>query len=86
MHPFRHSPTLPQHTADIRTDRAQSESGSEDGWDGEPPRMMAGQDGFDLAAAAGREGIAFEARTEEYRSKGELPGGRREVARKQLLV
>jgi hypothetical protein len=63
-----------------------SESGSEDQWDGEPPATMQGQDVFSLAAAAGREGPEFESRATAWRARGEIPGGRRETARRALEV
>jgi hypothetical protein len=84
--PFRQAPILPLHNNDIKAEETISEDGSEEEWDGEPPGMMEGQDVYDLAAAGGRAGGDFDARTEEYRARGEVPGGRRDVARRQLLV
>ncbi|WVF72973.1 hypothetical protein IAT40_007791 [Kwoniella sp. CBS 6097] len=67
---------------DVQVDNDQkSESGSEDNWNGEPPENMQGQDVFSLAAAAGRRGDEFEERASAWRSRGEKPGGRRELAR-----
>jgi len=79
--------SLPRTTADLHVEpEPQSESGSEDGWNGEPPENMDGMDVFKMAAAGGRQGKDFEERTEEWRSKGEVPGGRRESARRSLQV
>ncbi|WWD03659.1 hypothetical protein V865_001714 [Kwoniella europaea PYCC6329] len=61
-----------------------SESGSEDEWNGEPPSNMEGQDIFSLAAAAGRGGDAFDKRAASWRSKGEVPGGKRQLNRLAL--
>ncbi|OXG76017.1 hypothetical protein C348_05165 [Cryptococcus neoformans Gb118] len=83
--PFSRSPsTLPTHNA-IEVDQ-RSESGSEDNWDGEAPAAMKGQDVFSLAAAAGRSGEDFEGRQIAWRGKGEVPGGKREVARRELQL
>lgn len=83
--PFSRSPsTLPTHNA-IEVDQ-RSESGSEDNWDGEAPAAMKGQDVFSLAAAAGRSGEDFEERQIAWRGKGEVRGGKREVARRELQV
>ncbi|ORY33450.1 hypothetical protein BCR39DRAFT_557135 [Naematelia encephala] len=73
-------PTTHQDIAEAR-----SESGSEDEWNGEPPVAMDGEDVFDLAAAGGRTGKEFEARAADWRAKGEIPGGRRQAARQNLL-
>ena len=79
--------TLPRTTADLPVEKeARSESGSEDGWNGEPPESMEGMDVFQMAAAGGRQGKDFDDRTEEWRSKGEVPGVRRESARKSIQV
>ncbi|OCF77322.1 hypothetical protein I204_01309 [Kwoniella mangroviensis CBS 8886] len=61
-----------------------SESGSEDEWNGEPPSKMEGQDIFSLAAAAGRGGDDFDKRAASWRSKGEVPGGKRQLNRLAL--
>ncbi|WVR00164.1 hypothetical protein IAU59_007306 [Kwoniella sp. CBS 9459] len=94
--PFtRSSSLLPTHSTnqdlDVQVDQngkheeididQKSESGSEDNWNGEPPANMQGQDVFSLAAAAGRRGDDFEERASNWRSRGEKPGGRRELAR-----
>lgn len=47
---------------------------------------MNSADVFDLAAAAGRGGNDFERRTAEFRARGEIPGGRRDLARRSLEV
>ncbi|TYJ54195.1 hypothetical protein B9479_005121 [Cryptococcus floricola] len=85
--PFsRGSPSLPTHNS-LPVDRYQrSESGSEDNWEGDEPVQMKGQDVFSLAEAAGRGGEGFEARQVEWRTKGEVAGGRREAARRDLQV
>lgn len=46
-------------------------SGSEDGWNGEPPAVMNGQDVYDLAGAAGRQGREFEERAERHRGQAQ---------------
>ncbi|KAL1408542.1 hypothetical protein Q8F55_005354 [Vanrija albida] len=74
--PFRKS-TLPRHSQDadgrILEDDQRSVSGSEDGWNGEPPTVMEEVDVFSLASAAGRAGPEFEARAQSWRaSKGLL--------------
>ena len=63
-----------------------SESGSEHNWDAQPPAGMSGQDVFSLAAAAGRDGEAFEERAAAWRSRGEVPGGRRDTTRRGSQV
>lgn len=83
--PFSRSPsTLPTHNA-IEVDQC-SESGSEDNWDGEAPATMKEQDVFSLAAAAGRSGEDFEGRQIAWRSKGEVPGSKHGVVRRELQV
>ncbi|WVR07672.1 hypothetical protein IAU60_004714 [Kwoniella sp. DSM 27419] len=86
--PFSRSQSLlPQHTSDLQADPVpdtKSESGSEDGWNGEAPVQMDGQDVFDLAAAAGRQGKEFENRAATWRAKGDRLGGRRELDRLAL--
>ncbi|WWC91702.1 uncharacterized protein L201_006648 [Kwoniella dendrophila CBS 6074] len=75
---------LPTHRIDIDQDQDQdirSESGSEDEWNGEAPSTMNGQDLFTLASAAGRDGEEFEKRAAAWRAKGEIPGGKRQLAR-----
>ena len=47
---------------------------------------MDGQDVFDLAAAAGRDGREFDDRAAEWRAKGEKVGGRRDMVRRNLEV
>ncbi|KAL7418447.1 hypothetical protein Q5752_006905 [Cryptotrichosporon argae] len=95
--PFRRAPSLPTHstrqithsaTGDdkIDVDAAPSVSGSEDEWNGEPPEEMDGQDVFSLAAAGGREGDEFERRAETYRARGEVAGGRLDLARRGLTA
>lgn len=74
--PFRKS-TLPRHSQDadgrILDDDQRSVSGSEDGWNGEPPTIMEEVDVFSLASAAGRGGPEFEARAQTWRAnKGRL--------------
>ena len=41
---------------------------------------------YDLAAAAGQSGEAFEERASQWRARGEIAGGRRDVARRILEV
>lgn len=48
---------------------SKSESGSEDGWNGQAPAGMSRKDMFDLAAAGGRQGDAFDQRAVEWRQK-----------------
>ncbi|WVQ84500.1 hypothetical protein IAT38_006652 [Cryptococcus sp. DSM 104549] len=76
------APGLPTHNGHDADQR--SEDGSEDNWEGEGPEAMRGQDMFALAAAGGRSGAGFDARQAEWRARGELPGGRRETARRDL--
>jgi len=75
--------TLPIHFVDVDQN---SESGSEDGWNGDAPALMEGQDVIDLAAAAGRDGQEFEGRAAEWRARGEKAGGRRDTVRRNLEV
>ncbi|WOO82336.1 Nuclear pore complex protein [Vanrija pseudolonga] len=69
--PFRKN-TLPRHSQDadgrILADDQRSVSGSEDGWNGEPPAIMEEVDVFSLASAAGRGGPEFEARAQTWRA------------------
>lgn len=79
--------SLPTTTSDLPVQvEANSESGSEDEWNGQPPTSADGMDVFDAAASAGRTGPEFEARTAQWRAKGEVPGGRRDLARRSLEV
>ena len=85
--------TLPTTNSDIKEIDQKSESGSEDGWNGSPPALDNGKEGingsmdvFDLAAAAGRHGKEFEDRAAKWRAKGEVVGGRRDLARRSLTV
>ena len=79
--------SLPTTTSDLPVQvEANSESGSEDEWNGQPPASANGMDVFDAAAGAGRTGPEFEARTASWRAKGEVPGGRRDLARRSLEV
>lgn len=83
--PFSRSPsTLPTHNA-IEVDQC-SESGSEDNWNGAAPATMKEQDVFSLAAAAGRSGEDFEGRQIAWRSKGEVPGSKHDVVRRERQV
>ncbi|KAK4685376.1 hypothetical protein P7C73_g4772, partial [Tremellales sp. Uapishka_1] len=90
--PFKRSPpALPVHSSSLRNQlnvavspAQRSESGSEDNWDGEAPHAMAGQDVFSLAAAGGRDRDQFEERAETWRAREEIPGGRRDLARRGL--
>lgn len=85
-HPFARSPStqgLPITNQDIDQ---KSESGSEDGWNGEPSQQMAEADVFDLAEAAGRDGPELEDRADKWRARGEIAGGRRDTARRNLQV
>lgn len=79
--------TLPTNISDLPAEvETRSESGSEDGWNGQGPAGVNGMDLFDAAAAGGRTGPEFEERQAEWRAKGEVPGGRREMARRSLEV
>ncbi|EIW72110.1 hypothetical protein TREMEDRAFT_72658 [Tremella mesenterica DSM 1558] len=83
----RTTPLLPNTSQDIDSPPAsdqQSVSGSDDEWEGEEPKRMQGEDVFSLAAAAGRKGGNVDDRALEFRARGEIPGGRRDLARRAL--
>lgn len=65
---------------DIDIDR-KSESGSEDGWNGEPSQQMKQGDIFEADEKKGMSSSA-----EKWKAMGEISGGKRDTARKNLQV